>query len=188
MAVASTDLPLGTVAPDFTLPSTDGRTVSRDDFADAQALLVLFLCRHCPYVQHVQDQLAALTAEYADRGVAAVGICSNDASRYPDDAPARLEEQRREAGFPFPYLVDESQEIAKAYRAACTPDAFVFDGERRLVYRGQLDRSRPGNRVPVSGDDLRAALDALLAGEPVPAEQSPSVGCGIKWKPGKAPA
>lgn len=183
MAETSHMLPLGTPAPDFKLPSTDGEIVDVHDFADAPALLVAFLCRHCPYVQHIQDGFAGLAAEYMDRGVAVVGICSNDVERYPDDAPERLAEQKQEAGFPFPYLFDETQDVARAYDAACTPDFYVFDADRSLVYRGQLDRSRPGSGVPVTGEDLRAALDAVLAGEPALADQQPSVGCGIKWKP-----
>lgn len=187
MATPSTMLPLGTTAPDFALRSTDGATVALRDLADAPALLVMFLCNHCPYVQHVQDELAALAKEYTRRGVAVVGICSNDAQAYPSDAPAELARQKQRVGFPFPYLLDETQAVAKTYRAACTPDFFVFDADRALVYRGQLDDSRPGNGRPVTGRDLRAALDAVLAGHPVPADQPPSVGCSIKWKPGNAP-
>lgn len=180
-------LPLGTPAPDFALRATDGSTVALADFAGASALLVMFVCNHCPYVKHVQDKLAELAAEYQHRGVAVVGICSNDAGAYPDDAPAELARQAERVGFTFDYLVDETQEVAKAYRAACTPDFFVFDAGRTLVYRGQMDDSRPGNDQPVTGRDLRAALDAVLAGEPVPADQHPSLGCGIKWKLGNAP-
>ena len=187
MAATSTMMPLGTPAPDFTLPSTDGQTVSRTDLSGAPALLVMFLCRHCPYVQHVQRELAALVAEYQQRGVAAVGICSNDADRYPDDAPPRLAQQKLEVGFTFPYLVDTTQEVAKAYRAACTPDFFVFDGDGRLAYRGRMDGSRPSSDEPVTGAELRAALDAVLAGRPPPGEQQPSMGCGIKWTPGNEP-
>ncbi|MGH8895613.1 MAG: thioredoxin family protein [Egibacteraceae bacterium] len=187
MAISSTMLPLGTCAPDFTLRATDGSTVALGDFADAPALLVMFICNHCPYVKHVQDGLAALAAEYQRRGVGVVGICSNDAGAYPDDAPAELARQAERVGFTFGYLIDETQAVAKAYRAACTPDFFVFDADRTLVYRGQMDDSRPRNSQPVTGRDLRAALDAVLAGEPVPADQHPSIGCGIKWKPGNAP-
>ncbi len=187
MAISSVTLPLGTSAPDFTLPSTDGATVSLRDFDGAPALLVMFLCNHCPYVKHVQQALAALAREYEQRGVAVVGICSNDAQAYRDDAPAELAEQKRKVGFTFPYLIDESQEVAKAYAAACTPDFFLFDADRRLAYRGQMDGSRPRSGTPVTGQDLRAALDAVLKGEPVTADQRPSVGCGIKWKPGNAP-
>lgn len=187
MAVSSTMLPLGTRAPEFTLPAIDGSTVALEDFADAPALLVMFICNHCPYVRHVQEGLAELTATYQDRGVAVAGICSNDAGAYPDDAPAELAQQAKRVGFAFPYLVDETQEVAKAYSAACTPDFFVFDADQALVYRGQMDDSRPGSGRPVTGQDLRAALDAVLAGEPTPADQRPSLGCGIKWKPGNAP-
>jgi peroxiredoxin len=184
MAISSVMLPLGTPAPDFALPSTEGATVALKDFDGAPALLVMFLCNHCPYVRHVQQQLAALTREYEERGVAVVGICSNDADAYPEDAPAQLARQKKQVGFTFPYLIDESQEVAKRYHAACTPDFFLFDADRTLVYRGQMDDSRPGSRQPVTGRDLRAALDAVLAGNPVPADQSPSMGCSIKWKPG----
>jgi peroxiredoxin len=187
MAVASTMLPLGTQAPDFSLPATDGSTLSLDSLDGAPALLVAFICNHCPYVKHVEDRLAALSKEYIDRGVAIVGICSNDALSYPDDAPAKLAGQKERVGFPFPYLIDESQEVAKAYTAACTPDFFLFDADRRLVYRGQMDSSRPGNQEPVTGEDLRTALDALLSGAPVSEDQRPSLGCGIKWKPGNEP-
>lgn len=187
MAATSTMLPLGTKAPGFALRATDGSMVALRDFAEAPALLVTFLCNHCPYVRHVQQGLAALAREYQQRGVAVVGICSNDADAYPDDAPGELARQKERVGFTFPYLVDETQEVARAYRAACTPDFFLFDADRTLVYRGQMDDSRPGSRQPVTGRDLRAALDALLAGDPVPADQHPSVGCSIKWKPANAP-
>jgi peroxiredoxin len=187
MAVSSTMLSLGTRAPDFVLRATDGSTVALEDLAEAPALLVMFLCNHCPYVRHVQEELAKLAREYQRRGVSVVGICSNDADAYPDDAPVELARQKERVGFSFPYLTDETQEVAKAYRAACTPDFFVFDADRALVYRGQMDDSRPGNTQPVTGQDLRAALDAVLAGEPVSVDQRPSVGCGIKWKPGNAP-
>lgn len=187
MAVSSMRLPLGTPAPDFTLPSTEGDKVSLGDVAGAPALVVMFLCNHCPYVRHVQRGLAELAREYVQRGVAFVGVCSNDPEQYPDDAPEALARQKAQVGFGFPYLIDETQEVAKAFGAACTPDFFVFDGDRRLVYRGQMDDSRPGSEVPVTGRDLRAALDAVLAGEPVPEDQQPSVGCSIKWKPGNAP-
>lgn len=185
---ASTMLPLGTQAPPFALQDVvTGKTVSLDDFADAKALLVIFLCNHCPYVKHVADHLARLTAEYMDRGVAVVGINSNDVVNYPDDAPDKMVEEARRRGYRFPYLYDASQEVAHAYRAACTPDFYVFDAQRRLVYRGQMDDSRPGNNVPVTGSDLRRALDAVLAGQAVPQEQKPSMGCNIKWKPGNEP-
>jgi peroxiredoxin len=181
-------LPLGTLAPDFRLPDPSGRLVARDDFAGAPALLVVFLCNHCPYVKHVQAGFAAFAKEYAERGLAIVAVNSNDYQEYPEDAPARMAEEAARAGYGFPYLVDESQEVAKAYRAACTPDFFLFDRERRLVYRGQFDDSRPGNRIPVSGRDLRAAADAVLAGRAPAADQKPSIGCNIKWRSGREPA
>jgi peroxiredoxin len=174
-------LALGTRAPDFALPDTDGRTVSRDDFADAPALLVMFICNHCPYVKHVRDELARIGREYGERGVGIVAISSNDAQRYPADSPERMKEEKEAAGYTFPYLYDESQDVARAYNAACTPDLFLFDADRALVYRGQLDSSRPGNGQPVTGHDLRTALNAVLAGEPVQTEQVPSIGCNIKW-------
>jgi peroxiredoxin len=184
----STMLSLGSKAPDFRLPDTDGRTVSLDDFKDAPELLVIFLCNHCPYVKHVRHELAALAREYRDWGVAIVGISANDAAVYPDDSPEQMAREKAEVGYVFPYLYDESQEVAKAYQAACTPDFFVFDRNRSLVYRGQMDDSRPGNGRPVTGKDLRAALDAVRAGTPVPEDQKPSMGCNIKWKPGNAPS
>ena len=187
MAVTSTMLELGTRAPDFALPDTDGRTVSLADFAQAPALLVMFICNHCPYVKHLRGALAELGREYAGRGVGIVGIMSNDVTRYPADSPERMRRERVEAGWTFPYLYDETQEVARAYRAACTPDFFLFDGGRRLVYRGQFDDSRPSNGRPVTGRDLRTALDAVLEGRPVPPEQAPSIGCSIKWKPGAEP-
>lgn len=183
----STMLPLGSPAPDFRLPDTAGATVARDDFRDAPALLVIFLCNHCPYVQHVRQGLAALTTEYRDRGVAVVGISANDVTTHPDDGPEPMAREKVAAGYTFPYLYDESQSVARAYQAACTPDFFLFDGDRRLVYRGQMDGSRPGNAVPVTGADLRAALDAVLDGRPVSPDQKPSLGCNIKWKPGNEP-
>ncbi len=184
----STMLSLGTAAPDFRLPDTGGRMASLSDFKNARALLVIFMCNHCPYVKHVRGELARLAREYQGKGVAVVGINANDADRYPDDSPERMRAEVREAGYTFPYLYDETQEVAKAYEAACTPDCFLFDKNRRLAYRGQLDDSRPGNNKPVTGADLRAAMDAVLAGRPVPAEQKPSAGCNIKWKPGNEPA
>jgi len=184
---ASTMLPLGTPAPEFRLRDTSGKSVSLDDFRSAPALLVVFMCNHCPYVKHVAAGIAQLARDYQARGVAVVGINSNDNGAYPDDAPEKMAEEVRARGYTFPYLVDETQEVAKAYGAACTPDFFVFDQGRKLVYRGQMDSSRPGNNVPVSGEDLRAALDAVLGGKPVPAEQRPSLGCNIKWKPGNEP-
>lgn len=183
----STMLPLGTEAPPFRLPDLEGREVSLEDFSGTPALLVMFICNHCPYVQHVEKELGRLTQEYAERGVAVVGIMANDVESYPDDRPEKLREQAERAGFAFPYLYDETQEVARAYRAACTPDFFLFDGDRRLVYRGQMDGSRPGSDTPVTGEDLQAALDAVLEGRPVPEDQKPSVGCSIKWKPGREP-
>lgn len=183
----STMLPLGTPAPDFRLPDTTGRIVLLSDFKDCPALLVIFMCNHCPYVQHIRAGLAQLARDYVPRGVGIVGINSNDVERYPDDSPAKMAEEVKRAGYIFPYLFDETQEVAKAYRAACTPDFFLFDRDRRLVYRGQFDDSRPGNGIPVTGKDVRAALDALLAGKPVPTNQKPSMGCNIKWKPGNEP-
>ncbi len=187
MAVTSTMLELGTRAPDFALPDTDGRTVALADFAQAPALLVMFICNHCPFVKHVRGALAELGREYAARGVGIVGIMSNDVTRQPADSPEMMRREREAAGWTFPYLYDETQEAARAYRAACTPDFFLFDGGRRLVYRGQLDDSRPSNGRPVTGRDLRAALDAVLEGRPVAGEQAPSIGCSIKWKPGSEP-
>lgn len=180
-------LELGAQAPPFALPDTTGKTVRLDDFREAAGLLVVFLCNHCPYVKHVQGELAALGREYMAKGIAMAGINSNDAVAYPDDSFARMGEEARRAGYPFPYLHDATQAVAKAYRAACTPDFFLFDRDRRLVYRGQLDDARPGRAIPVTGSDLRRALDALLAGQPIFEEQQPSMGCNIKWKPGNAP-
>jgi len=185
---ASTMLPLGTAAPDFALPDANGRTVSLGDFAGAPALLVMFICNHCPYVKHVAAGLAQLAREYQQRGVAIVGINSNDVENFPEDAPAKMAQEVRQRGYTFPYLYDETQEVAQTYHAACTPDFFVFDKDRKLVYRGQMDVSRPGNGIPVTGEDLRAALDAVLAGKPVLKDQKPSMGCNIKWKPGNEPA
>lgn len=187
MAVSSTMLELGTPAPGFALPDTDGRTVALDDFADAPALLVMFLSNHCPFVKFVQGAVANLARDYAPRGVAIVGIMSNDVARHPADAPERMREARAAWGWSFPYLYDETQQVARAFRAACTPDIFLFDGQRRLVYRGQLDNSRPNNGMAPTGADLRAALDAVLEGRPVSADQRPSIGCNIKWKPGNEP-
>ncbi len=178
---------LGSHAPPFTLPDTDGNTVSIDDFADRKALLVMFICNHCPYVKHVADELARLGRDYEPRGVGIVAISSNDVANYPDDSPQKMKEEKAARGYTFPYLFDETQEVAKAYQAACTPDFFLFDDQRRLVYRGQLDDSRPGNDSPVTGKDLREALDAVLAGSPVPTVQKPSMGCNIKWKKGNEP-
>jgi peroxiredoxin len=175
-------LPLGTSAPPFSLPDISGKTVSIGDFQNAPALLVMFICNHCPYVKHVRSGLAQLARDYQPKGTAVVAISSNDVVTHPDDSPAKMALEAKEAGYTFPYLYDESQAVAHAYQAACTPDFFLFDREKRLVYRGQLDDSRPGNGVPVTGKDLRAALDAVLAGKPVATEQKPSIGCNIKWK------
>ncbi len=195
MAVSSTMLALGTAAPDFSLPDVaGGRTVSLADFSEKKALLVMFLCAHCPYVVHVQPELARIARDYAGKSVALVAITANDATQYPQDAPAPTAAMAQAAGFTFPFLHDETQAVAKAYSAACTPDFFLFDGARRLVYRGQLDGSRPG-RSPdrpgagtLNGTDLRAALDAVLTGQPVTPDQQPSIGCNIKWKPGNEPS
>jgi peroxiredoxin len=188
VATASTMLPLGTTAPGFSLPdAATGATVSLADFDDQPVALVMFISNHCPYVKHVAAELGRVGREYGPKGVAVVAIGSNDVENYPDDAPARMVEFAAANGLDFPYLHDETQEVALAYRAACTPDFYVFDRERRLVYRGQLDGARPGNDVPVDGRDLRAALDAALAGSPVPEPQSPSMGCNIKWKAGNEP-
>jgi peroxiredoxin len=181
-ATPSNMLPLGTAAPPFALPDTEGHLVSLDDARGAPALLVMFICNHCPYVIHLRAALSDLARDYAPRGVAIVGISSNDAERYPEDGPEAMRRVRAEAGWDFPYLYDETQEVARAYQAACTPDLYLFDASLRLVYRGQFDDSRPHNGVPVTGRDLRAALDAVLEGRPVSAEQRPSIGCSIKWK------
>jgi peroxiredoxin len=183
----STMLPLGTGAPDFRLPDTRGQMVSPADFKSAPALLVLFICNHCPYVKHIRAGLAELGRDYQRRGAAIVAINSNDVQNYPEDSPERMKQEVKATGYVFPYLYDETQAVARAYQAACTPDIFLFDKNRRLVYRGQFDDSRPGNGRPVTGRDLRAALDAVLAGRPVSEAQTPSMGCNIKWKAGNAP-
>jgi peroxiredoxin len=180
-------LPLGAKAPAFRLRDPAGRLHSLQDSAGAPALLVAFICNHCPFVKHIREGLAELARDYRGRGVAVVAINSNDYEAYPDDRPEKMGEEARATGYDFPYLVDEDQEVAKRYQAACTPDFFVFDAEQKLVYRGQMDGSRPGNDVPVSGADLRAALDAVLAGQAVAVEQTPSIGCNIKWRPGNEP-
>lgn len=185
---ASTMLTLGTAAPEFRLPDVvSGRTISPATFAGKQALLVMFICRHCPYVVHVKEELARIGRDYAAKDVGIVAISANDIKHYPEDAPDQLKAMAQELGFTFPFCYDESQAVAKAYTAACTPDFFLFDRDRRLVYRGQLDDSRPDNGQPVTGRDLRAALDAVLAGHPVSTTQKPSLGCNIKWKRGNAP-
>ncbi len=180
-------LPLGTTAPDFKLPDTDGKVISLADFKDKSALLVLFICNHCPYVKHIRTGLAQLARDYQPRHVAVVGINSNDVANYPEDSPAKMKAEVKSAGYIFPYLYDESQAVAKAYRAACTPDIYLFDQNQKLVYRGQFDDSRPGNGIPVTGKDLRVALDAVLADKPVPTNQKASIGCNIKWKSGNEP-
>ena len=200
----STMLALGTTAPDFDLPDVvSGKRVSLESFAGKKGLLVMFICRHCPYVQHVKLELGRLGKDYAPGGVSGaasasgshtareigiVAVSSNDVQNYPDDSPEKLKAMAQELGFTFPFCYDQSQEAARAYSAACTPDFFLFDGGRRLVYRGQLDDSRPGNGKPLTGRDLRAALDAVLAGRAPSADQKPSIGCNIKWKPGNEPA
>jgi len=173
---------LGLAAPDFALPDTQGRIVRRDDFAANPALLVAFWCNHCPFVKHIEGVFVRFAGEYRDRGLAIVAISANDVIAYPADAPARMKEIAHAHGYTFPYLYDETQDVARAYAAACTPDFFLYDRTRRLAYRGQFDGSRPGNSQPVSGSDLRAAADAVLAGRAAAAEQKPSVGCNIKWK------
>lgn len=185
---ASTMLALGTQAPDFQLPDTvSGQTISLSSFAGKKALLVMFICRHCPFVKHVQAELAQIGKDYADRELGIVAISANDAQNYPDDAPDSLKAMAKELGFTFPLCYDETQEVAKTYTAACTPDFFLFDGDRTLVYRGQLDDSRPGNNQLVTGKDLRKAIEAVLTDQPVSAEQKPSIGCNIKWKAGNEP-
>ena len=184
----STMLPLGTIAPGFDLPNVDGRLVDYAAAAGAHGTVVMFICNHCPFVKHVADQLAALGRDYLPRGLGVVAISSNDVSAHPADSPEQMVHEAEDRGYVFPYLYDESQEVAQAYHAACTPDFFLFDGDKKLVYRGQLDASRPGNDIPVTGADLRAAIDAVLGGQPLAAEQRPSLGCNIKWKPGNEPA
>ncbi|HXH86778.1 MAG TPA: thioredoxin family protein [Nitrospira sp.] len=186
--MASVMLPLGTPAPSFALRDVvSGQVYSLDSFTGKTALLVMFICRHCPYVVHIEQEVAKIGRDYLDTNLGIVAISSNDASQYPDDAPDRLKEMAKRLGFTFPFCVDETQDVAKAYRAACTPDFYLFDQNRELAYRGQLDESRPGNRKPVTGHDLRAAIDALLVGKAVNLVQKASIGCSIKWKPGNAP-
>ena len=187
VAVSSTMVPLGTPAPAFRLPAADGTVHALDGAGGAAATLVMFLCNHCPYVRHVAPRLGALTSEWHTRGVQAFGINSNDVEAHPDDAPEHMLAAARGWGWDFPYLVDASQDVARAYRAACTPDFYVFDGDLRLAYRGQLDASRPRNDEPITGADLGAAIDAVLAGRPAPEPQHPSMGCNIKWRPGNEP-
>ena len=183
----STMLPLGTAAPDFSLPNLDGRLMSLGDVAGEKGMVVMFICNHCHFVKHVADQLAVLGRDYLPRGIGVVAISSNDVSTHPADSPEQMVHEAEERGYLFPYLYDETQEVAQAYHAACTPDFYLFDAGRALVYRGQLDPSRPGSDVPVTGSDLRAAIEALMAGQPPVAEQIPSLGCNIKWKPGNEP-
>jgi len=187
VATASTMLELGTPAPDFDLPDPDGRRYSLADFREADALVVAFICNHCPFVKHIREGLAQFARECQERNVAMVAINANDIEAHPDDAPERMREECEQWGYTFPYLFDGTQETAKAYRAACTPDFYLFDRERTLAYRGQFDDARPGNGQPVTGADLRAAVDAVLAGRQPACEQKPSMGCNIKWKPGNAP-
>jgi peroxiredoxin len=184
----STMLPLGTVAPDFALPDArTGATVALADFAAEPGLLVMFICNHCPFVKHIADELAGLGRDYQGSGIAIVAINSNDIANYPDDSPEKMKVEADERGYTFPYLLDESQAVARAYRAACTPDFYLFDADRKLIYRGQLDDSRPGNDAPIDGADLRAACDALIAGRSPNPKQKPAIGCNIKWKAGNAP-
>ena len=181
-------LALGTPAPDFSLPDVvSGKTVSLADFKKSPALLVTFICNHCPYVKHVQAGMTQMVKDLQARGVGVVAISSNDVENYPDDSPAKMEQEARRAGYTFPYLYDEAQDVARAYRAACTPDFFLFDGKHRLVYRGQMDDARRGNEVPVTGRSLRDAVDAILDGRSISPDQVPSLGCNIKWKPGREP-
>ena len=184
----STMRPLGTPAPAFDLPGIDGRRRTLREFDGAPLLLVMFICNHCPFVKHVRAGLAQLGRDLLPKRVAVVAINSNDVDAFPDDAPDKMKAEAAEAGYVFPYLFDATQEVARAYGAACTPDFFLYDGDRRLIYRGQMDDSRPGNNVPVTGQDLRAAIDAALAGRAVAADQKPSLGCNIKWKPGNEPS
>ena len=186
-ATPSTMSPLGTAAPDFKLSDPQGKMIALSDFAGARALLVMFICNHCPFVKHIAHGLVDLGNVYQSKGVAVVAINSNDVEKHPDDRPLMMAEEVVSRGYTFPYLFDETQETAKAYRAACTPDFFVYDQDRKLVYRGQLDDSRPSNDMPVTGADLRAALDAVIEGRPVNEDQKPSIGCNIKWKPGNEP-
>ena len=180
-------LALGTVAPDFRLPDTNGKMVGLSDFKDARALVVAFICNHCPYVKHIRSGLAQFGRDMQAKGVAVVAINANDAKNYPADSPAKMKEEARDAGYVFPYLYDESQSVAKTYRAACTPDFYVFDAARKLVYRGQFDSSRPGSGQPVTGVDLRAAVEGVLSGKAVAEKQTPSIGCNIKWREGNEP-
>jgi peroxiredoxin len=185
---ASTMLPLGTKAPEFHLPEVvNGKIISLENFADKKALLIMFICRHCPFVKHIQQELAKLDQDYSNSDLGIIAISANDAKNYPNDAPESLKEMSIELGFDFTFCYDETQATAKAYTAACTPDFFLFDSDRKLVYRGQLDDSRPSNNQPVTGKDLRAAITAVLNNQPISSEQQPSIGCNIKWKAGNQP-
>lgn len=184
---SSTMLELGTTAPEFFLKDTTGTEVRLENFADKSALLVVFMCNHCPYVKHIADAFSKFANEYQPKGLGIVAISANDAVNYPDDGPEKMAQEAKKRGYTFAYLYDENQNVAKAYRAACTPDFFLFNRERRLVYRGQFDASRPGNDIPVTGMNLRLATDRVLAGDKPDAEQVPSMGCNIKWKPGNEP-
>ena len=184
----STMLPLGTSVPHFSLQDTHGKTVSLNDFKSSPALLVIFMCNHCPYVKHIRTELAHATTEFQRQGVAIVGINANDAQNYPEDSPAKMKEEAQFAGYTFAYLFDETQAVAKSYKAACTPEFYLFDQARKLVYRGEFDDSRPNNGKPVTGKNLRAAVEALLAGKPIASGQQPGIGCNIKWKPGNEPS
>ena len=186
-ATASTMPPLGMKAPDFTLPDASGKEHSLRDFEGSKGLLVAFICAHCPFVVHIRKEFGAFGREYQKKGLGVVAIVSNDLVQHPQDGPEGMEKESEEGGYTFPYLIDETQEVAKAYQAACTPDLFLFDGKMKLVYRGQFDESRPGNGLPVTGEELRSAADAVLVGDPVPEDQRSSLGCNIKWKPGNAP-
>ena len=189
MEVESVMLPLGTTAPPFALPDVvSGQVYSLESFTGKAALLVMFICRHCPYVKHIEQEIGRIGKDYQDKKLGIIAISSNNPAHYPDDAPERLKEMANRLDFRFPFCFDDTQDVAKAYKAACTPDFYLFDAQRRLVYRGQLDDSRPGNNKPVTGRDLRGAIDAALAGKPVDRNQKPSIGCNIKWKPGNAPA
>lgn len=183
----STMIDIGTPLPSFSLPDFDGKTMTDADFAGSKALLVVFICNHCPFVRHIRQEFSRVVKEYQAKGLRVVAIASNDTKEFPEDGPAGMKEEAVEVGYTFPYLFDEKQKVAQAFHAACTPDLFLFDSQRRLAYRGQFDGSRPKNGVPVTGADLRAALDAVLAGKPAPATQKPSMGCNIKWSPGNAP-
>ncbi len=183
----STMLALGTQAPGFNLPDTDGNQVGLAEYVDCKAVLIIFMCNHCPYVKHVAEQLKSLADDCAAMGVGVIGISSNDAENYPDDSPEAMAKEKEERGYAFAYLYDESQSVAQAYHAACTPDFFLFDANHALAYRGQLDGSRPNSGIPVTGEDLRQAIDAVVSGNPIPDPQKPSLGCNIKWKQGNEP-